>query len=924
MLRKSDIPAVWLRASGLQLKATGDETVGLKMARGGNCEGGEPFMRREDLHMWLISFALLMVLTSSLSFASNQFRPAGDPLWIDFAIVVNWSIAFGACVIMWSLARLFNNEKMEWKLLHLSLFSVLVPRSCLPFRFGEFVMHQMCFMGFNFFTDRISWKANAFCGLSLIIMTISDFAWKVLPPFVALMKFYAFVTTVIIGNLGYRIVQVFYGQLREAKRPARPVYACVGSSAGYRDKWIKSADSPKAAVNEATHFLLPCTYQQQSTARTGELLHPPDPFCTRQRHLWLTRNNLGASFLMRGCLRRRAVTPNGGAKKRYWTKLDNFCPLYFQAVHRRLLLSKDDMLRYAVKIEDSGVWSKEKEPQLSVVPSSHYGYVDSKWYLDMALPGAYGGIVCCPFGKALKGRQMLLAVNPPPERETLNGVAVWMRSPPAAYRALMGIESVKAVERYSSLFCSAVSVERSPSGHCRSEDSAISPSLITWNRDTPPLDTQQSASLQQHSGAQLVESAAADANASDATVQRFYSPNLHRENRMLSEQTAHDTSPTDSPKSSPQWKGAFQQRPQTENARRSFRLRRLGWKFGSAKSAECSNRPHLQEESRWTGCLRQPWAAGGHCSGDGREPHASTGSWEEAVLPKLKWGVFEDGAIERWYLLWRAEYIVSFYKEICYINLLICALLCLYDMTRRYVVECLSLAVERYNDTNDAELEFLGVRLQMPSWKRTLAALWKPLLQYSILSALILPMKFMESRGGKNAWKFQLLALGQAVTYTAFAFCELLGRCCIMATEPLLTAATKIPKGVELTFVVGGHLILPLFSIAVTVHLRRIPEATILLISVGSALVTIVVLSLVGWEFKIAAFFMLIRTLYALFSIMLVRAFENVRRQLFATQVLPFLMYLSTLANSQRVENLCAIRKVRDHCGYQHAESSLP
>lgn len=54
------------------------------MARGGNCESGIPFMKPEDLHVWLISFALLMVLTSSLSFASAQFSPAGDPLWIDF------------------------------------------------------------------------------------------------------------------------------------------------------------------------------------------------------------------------------------------------------------------------------------------------------------------------------------------------------------------------------------------------------------------------------------------------------------------------------------------------------------------------------------------------------------------------------------------------------------------------------------------------------------------------------------------------------------------------------------------------------------------------------------------------------------------------------------------------------------------------
>ncbi|CDJ34339.1 uncharacterized protein EMH_0061460 [Eimeria mitis] len=895
------------------------------MARGRNCEGGGPFIRPEDLHMWLISFALLMVLTSSLSFASNQFRPTDGPLWVEFAIVVNWSVAFGACVIMWSLARLFNSEKTEWKLLSLSLFSVLVPRSCLPFRFGEFVMHQMCFMGFNFFTDHISWKTNTFCGLSLIIMTVADFIWSVIPPFVALMKFYAFVITVIVGNLGYRIVQVFYRQLREAKRPARPTYACVGSNIGYRDKWIKSADPPKAAMNQAMHSFLLYVYRQHTTAPTGEFLRPADPSSIGQRHLQFTRNSVGASSPIRGFSRKKATSPTLALARRYWTKLDNCSPLYFQAVHRRLILCKDDMFRYVVEIEDSGVWNKEKELQLFAVPSCHYGYVDSMWYLDMTLPAAYGGRVCCRFENAVHSRKVLPAASTQSEGEALNGAGVWMRSPAAAYTALTGIDSVKTVERYSYLFRSAVSLEHCPSDLCKSAESAIPPSLFSCNKGQPLLGTQQNAILQQHDGLQLLEPTIADTNASDATMQPSCFRQLpSKEDRMLNEENVHEIPPADTSQPFPEGEGAAQQRRQAEGGRRSFRLRRLGWRFGSVRSTNASRCPRLQEETRSCGCLRHPWAVEGHRSVEGRDPHASNGSGEEAVVPKVKWGVFEDSAIERWYLLWRAEYIIRFYKEICYISLLICALQCLFDMTRRYVVECLSLAIERYNDTSAAELEFLGVRLQMPSWRRTLAALWKPILQYSILSALILPMKFMESRGGKNVWKFQLLALGQAVTYTAFAFCELLGRCYIMATEPVFTAATKIPKGVELTFVVGGHLILPLFSIAVTVHLRRIPEATILVISVGSALVTIVVLSVVGWEFKIAAFFMLSRTLYALFSIMLVRAFENVRRQLFATQVLPFLMYLSTLANSQRVENLCAIRKERDHCGFQHAESSLP
>ena len=65
----------------------------------------------------------------------------------------------------------------------------------------------------------------------------------------------------------------------------------------------------------------------------------------------------------------------------------------------------------------------------------------------------------------------------------------------------------------------------------------------------------------------------------------------------------------------------------------------------------------------------------------------------QCVLPKRKLGVFEDSAVERWYLLWRAEHIVGFYKETCHLNLLICAVHCLFGITKAYVLQCLSLAV---------------------------------------------------------------------------------------------------------------------------------------------------------------------------------------------------------------------------------------
>lgn len=69
----------------------------------------------------------------------------------------------------------------------------------------------------------------------------------------------------------------------------------------------------------------------------------------------------------------------------------------------------------------------------------------------------------------------------------------------------------------------------------------------------------------------------------------------------------------------------------------------------------------------------------------------------------------------------------------------------------------------------------------------------------------------------------------------------------------------------------AGHLVLPLFSIALTVHLRRIPEVAILITCMGSAVLTVVTLAFVGWDYKVMAFFMLGRILYSLFAIMVAR-----------------------------------------------------
>ncbi|CDI87815.1 hypothetical protein EPH_0062040 [Eimeria praecox] len=105
----------------------------------------------------------------------------------------------------------------------------------------------------------------------------------------------------------------------------------------------------------------------------------------------------------------------------------------------------------------------------------------------------------------------------------------------------------------------------------------------------------------------------------------------------------------------------------------------------------------------------------------------------------------------------------------------------------------------------------------------------------------------------------------------AFMFSELLESCYMMAKGRVLTEATKIPQGAELNFVLGSHLVLPLFSVATTVHLRRVPELAILITAFGSAILTVVTLTFLGWDFRVMGFFMLGRTLYALFVIMVAR-----------------------------------------------------
>lgn len=68
-----------------------------------------------------------------------------------------------------------------------------------------------------------------------------------------------------------------------------------------------------------------------------------------------------------------------------------------------------------------------------------------------------------------------------------------------------------------------------------------------------------------------------------------------------------------------------------------------------------------------------------------------------------------------------------------------------------------------------------------------------------------------------------------------------------------------------------GHLLFPLLMIALSVQLRRIPEAAIMLATFGSVIIAMAALFVCCWEMKVVLFFSLTRLIYAAFAIMIAR-----------------------------------------------------
>lgn len=162
-------------------------------------------------------------------------------------------------------------------------------------------------------------------------MTVSDLAWGVLPLGILVLKLLGSSLAVVIGNVGYCIVQVFHRQVGEAKGPSFPLCPPIVRSAVRRMERGRSIGPYRAVAKDSTDPLNIRCYQKQTTARAEAIPLEPPSVCNH------------GSFRLRGdklngCS--GAVPPSEGMR-RYWTHFDTYLPLYLQAVHHRQTLHRD-------------------------------------------------------------------------------------------------------------------------------------------------------------------------------------------------------------------------------------------------------------------------------------------------------------------------------------------------------------------------------------------------------------------------------------------------------------------------------------------------------------------------------------------------------------------------------------------------------
>ncbi|OEH79090.1 hypothetical protein cyc_06456 [Cyclospora cayetanensis] len=914
------------------------------MRRNRGAEGRGHFMHPEDLHVWLISLALLMVLMSTLFFSLQQYRPEAEQSWVYFALVLNWSLVFGACVVMWSVGRLLSSSKSDWLLLFLSLTAILLPRACLPFSVPEHMLHHMCFIGYNFFIRKRSWSTHALWGLCLVLLTVSDVAWGVLPLMLALFKTMGLLVTIIMGWLAYRIVLIFRRQMREVKRSGWPATglqqaaevegrlrlrqhrawrrahngACVPA-------YTPACPPPKPAILKRFKSFEPARHSEAASLRDRNLRRSKTQGVgLSPRGLPVTWDHLLPSL--------QEKTPQASERRRYWTTLDNLTPLYNQAVQRRLKLLRSDLMRCLPDTDDAGIFRKEKESQLFVVPRCHYGCVDCSWFLDADLAPPIQSCLCflrksggfkeaafsargeaarpartlgradsaAPFSlhnesnsggdnARLRARNSLTPTHTSSVHcESLQDrgscrTRFFQASASMNYslcdhhcHSLKGEEHIfsaqpgKSLQRGKEGVTSSTELDAERYRHTPDSDGSVAAGSSAEHpakKKTPPLVATHphSTSVPPQSGEAspysacateaellpaLYSAASSRVSAQQQSVcQRALASNLRQRARGL---LAVFTLALHSSLSRP------------------LPTRMRQYMSAKNRAKQEITRFSLQERSRLLNCL--PCAVRGD---EGAELYGQ----EEVLLPRAVLGVFEDAVLERWYMLWRSVLVVDLYKASNGLNISICLLQCLFGMARAYVMECAVYYGENKVLGHLGTTTYEGIFPSLlPLW-RTVRAVCAPLLQFVILIALVLPMS------------------------TVFVFSDLIVRC--RSFGRLRSRDSRgIPSSLEVHSILGGQLLYPMLMIPLTVHLRRVPEATVLVICFGSAIVTVCIMSLAGMDFEILVFLMLSRLLFALFTIMIARAFENLRRQLFSSQALPYLVYLSTLANSPKVQQI--------------------
>ncbi|KAL8273261.1 hypothetical protein Esti_002762 [Eimeria stiedai] len=869
------------------------------MAR--NRDGTVPFMLAEDLHLWLISFTLLMVLTSSLAFVSSQMHsPPDDPL-VELLILLNWAVVFGVAVLLWGLALLVDTRAAAWKLLFVTMCMVVIPRSCLPFRVGECMLQYICFIGFNFFTSHPTRKISILCAFAVLITIISDVAWGALPPFLVAARSIAGLTAIAAGHVGYQIIQAFSRQLREAKRLVLPLFFCSPTAVegdGRKRANGSSAHHAKRGAHGLPHKY-PLRRGLSHTAASAASGGFSDlQMAAGSRPLWLNKAAALGMCTDNGRMRASSSPLTRTPARRYWTALENYGPLYNQAVQRRLKLCKDDMRARAV--------IHMFTPLLVAAAAGATAAAAQNRATAAAAPAAKSNAAAAALGEERNGRTRgfklgtpVMAVVPEAAEELVSS-----ETPIACLR----VDTPDVATRRFSRFHRSISVGQWPEKH------------EVWGSSEAAPATSESMSAEQRrsdvEGANSLLSSPADAcQREDGSLNNREFVGEEKRERRTDGFRRSRALPPPLPKTT-----LGNHRLPLERTRRYFvRTRPSTWRanfsgrtaFLRTSAGGLGTRGlRLADDTGTCGCLPQLGFNDGSRNPKGGNAYAESGNRELVPMPKMVLGVFKDRAIERWYILWRADQIVEFYRETACFTLLICVLQCVFGMTRATIVEYLSEVGSfqvinvmcRLNFGVEGSVASLPVGTLFRSFGRHVA-------QLGILMALTLPMRFIESRGGRNVWKFQLLGLGQAVTHVFFIFVDVY-LACFEFPYDRFDEDTQVARA-AIQFVIGGYQIFPLLIIALSVQLRRVPEFAIVLASSGSTLMTVFILFSRGLELKVLLFFTLSRALYGAFALMIARSFESIRRQLFSTHVLPFLLYLSTLANSRQVDNIVALRETR-------------